>query len=364
MKKFSRILINPNFLCRSLTGIERFALETCQRLDSLLDGSIEFLIPLPLNAKTRPDFKNIKIIPLSKEIKSFPKWDMIEFPRLLKKYKAVALSFSNTAPLGKKTGLAFIHDIYPKDHPEDFLSLKEKLISIYSGFHYKNICKNARMIFTVSEFSKSRISQVYKCPADKIIVIPNGWEHIKSINEDVFPGNSDFLKKGTFYFTLGSLQKRKNLLWIARYAQKHPEEKFAISGKIVSGFESQDIEKLKTLSNVLLLGYVSDQQVKYLMKNCRAFVFPSYYEGFGIPPLEALACGAKIIVGKAASLPEIYGKTALYIDPENTNCNLSQMTDSFNPDQKDIESVLNEYRYDKAAKKLYNSIQQLNSGAK
>ena len=126
----------------------------------------------------------------------------------------------------------------------------------------------------------------------------------------------------------------------------------------------QDIEKLKTLSNVLLLGYVSDQQVKYLMKNCRAFVFPSYYEGFGIPPLEALVCGAKIIVGKAASLPEIYGNTALYIDPENTNCNLSQMTDSFNPDQKDIESVLNEYSYDKAAKKLYNSIQQLNSGAK
>ena len=363
MQKYSRILINPNFLCRSLTGIERFALETCSRLDKLLDGSIEFLIPLPANAKTKPEFKNIKIIPLSNEIKSFPKWDIIEFPRLLKKYKAQALSFSNTAPLGKKTGLSFIHDIYPKDCPEDFSNFKGKLISLYSCFHYKNICKNARMIFTVSEFSKQRISQVYKCPLEKIVVIPNGWEHIKSINEEVFSENSDFLKKGTFYFTLGSLQKRKNLRWIARYAKEHPEEKFAISGKIVSGFESEDIENLKNLPNVLLLGYVSDQQVKYLMKNCRAFIFPSYYEGFGIPPLEALASGTKIVVGNAASLPEIYGKTAIYIDPDNTNCNLSKMTDSFNPCQEDIENVLNEYSYDKAAKKLYTSILKINSGA-
>ena len=78
----------------------------------------------------------------------------------------------------------------------------------------------------------------------------------------------------------------------------------------------KDIAKLKELPNVKLLGYVSDGQVKWLMQNCKAFIFPSYYEGFGIPPLEALSVGAKIVVGNAASLPEIYKKSAYYIDPE------------------------------------------------
>lgn len=352
-------LINPNFLCRNLTGIERFAYETCKRLDMLLKPEDDIRIIIPSNAKTIPEYKNIKLIYSDKPLKSFPLWDLFQFACCCKRLKAIGINFSNTAPLGQSCGISFIHDIYAKQYPKDFISKKEKLVRLYSCFNYRNIARHAKKVLTVSEFSREQIMKVYKVSDKRIEVIPNGWEHFTDINCEPVESDTDFLTSGSFYFTLGSLQKRKNLGWIAKYAAAHPEEKFAISGKTVSGFVSGDIAALQTLANVKLLGYVSDSQVKWLMKNCKAFVFPSYYEGFGIPPLEALSVGAKIIVGKAASLPEIYKDSAVYIDPYNSDCDLNQLLSNLPADcNQTAQSVLKEYTYDKAAQKLYNILKQ------
>jgi glycosyltransferase involved in cell wall biosynthesis len=101
------------------------------------------------------------------------------------------------------------------------------------------------------------------------------------------------------------------------------------------------------------LGYLDDAKVKALMEKCRAFILPSYYEGFGLTPLEALSCGAEIIIANAASLPEIYGKTAHYIDPFDTNIDLEKLL------QEPVESpdgILEKYSYDTAAKQVYGLI--------
>ena len=111
------------------------------------------------------------------------------------------------------------------------------------------------------------------------------------------------------------------------------------------------------LSNIVFLGYVSDGEVKALMKNCAAFVFPSYYEGFGIPPLEALSTGAKIIVSDSASLPEIYGDTAAYINPYNTDCSLLELSEK-TVSKEAVERVLKKYTYRNAAERLYEILVQ------
>ena len=352
-------LINPNFLCRNLTGIERFAYETCKRLDLLLQPEDDVRIIIPSNANFVPEYKNIKLISSDKPLKSFPLWDLFQFSFWCKRLGATSLNFSNTAPIGQRCGISFIHDIYAKQYPQDFYSKKEKLIRLYSCFNYRNIARNAKKVLTVSEFSKQQIKKVYKVSDSLIDVIPNGWEHFNDVSFEEISNADGFLTPGSFYFTLGSLQKRKNLGWIAKYAATHPNEKFAISGKAVSGFVSDDISALQTLANVKLLGYVTDSQVKWLMKNCKAFVFPSYYEGFGIPPLEALSVGAKIIVGNAASLPEIYKNSAVYIDPYNTDCNLDDLLKHNSTDcNQPAALVLKEYTYDKAAQKLYNILKQ------
>ena len=348
-------LINSNFLCRNLTGIERFAFETCKRLDLLLQPEDDIRIIIPSNAKTVPEYKNIKIVKTNKQLKSFPLWDLFQFAHWCRRFKATGINFSNTAPLGRSCGISFIHDIYAKQYPQDFVSKKEKLVRLYSCFNYRNIARNAKKVLTVSDFSKEQIQKIYKTKETNIEVIPNGWEHFQNVKYEPPADSEGFLTPGTFYFTLGSLQKRKNLGWIAKYAVAHPKEKFAISGKAVSGFVSGDISVLKTLPNIKLLGYVTDSQVKWLMKNCKAFVFPSYYEGFGIPPLEALSVGAKIIVGNAASLPEIYQDSAVYIDPYNIDCNLEDLILHYPSNcNQAAQVVLNEYTYDKAAQKLYN----------
>lgn len=360
----TKILINGNFLCRSLTGIERFAYEICRQLDILLENKknevkFEISILVPQNAKVFPEYKNINSIISEKPLTSFPRWDMFYFAKMCKKHSSTGLNFSNTAPFGKKCGYAFLHDIYAHDFPQDFSSKKDRLIRAYSCFHYKNIAKKAKRIFTVSEFSKNQIQKAYNVEESRICVIPNGWDHFKSIEEDTgvfqeFP----VLTEKPFFFTLGSLQKRKNLKWISEYAKNHPEQIFAISGKTIGGMKSTEIGDLSALKNVILLGYVSDGEVKSLMKKCRAFVFPSYYEGFGIPPLEALSVGAQIIVAKSASLPEIYKKCAHYIAWDSTNCDLN---DILNEQVEDSADVLSEYTYENSAKKLF---EVLNGGSK
>ena len=347
-----KIIINGSFLCRNLTGIERFALEICKRLDSL-DKNNLFELYVPKDAKFIPELSNLKITISDSNLKKFPLWDHFTFPKYVRKQKSISLDFANLTSLFHP-GLVFIHDIYAKLYPQDFTSPKDKLRRFYMCWMYRHAVKKGKHIFTVSESSKNQIIETYKIKSDKISVIPNGWDHFTKIDED----NSVFstfptLKSKEYYFTLGSLQKRKNLIWLVQYAKTHPEELFAISGKAISGMVSNEIDNLQNLDNVILLGYVSDEQVKALMKNCKAFIFPSYYEGFGIPPLEALSVGAKIIVSDIPCFHEIYKNSAYYINPNNSDIDIE---DLLKLTVESPDTILDFYQYDNAAKKLYNEI--------
>ena len=93
--------------------------------------------------------------------------------------------------------------------------------------------------------------------------------------------------------------------------------------------------------------------MKALMRNCKAFIFPSFFEGFGIPPLEAMSVGAKVLVSNASCLPEIYGNSAIYIDPYNSDIDINEFL------KKPVDSpelVLEKYSFANTAKKIYADI--------
>jgi glycosyltransferase involved in cell wall biosynthesis len=353
-----KILINGDFFCRRLTGIERYAFEITNRLDSLISPG-EVSIIVPANAEI-PFFKNLEIIRHRKKIRSHLFWQMVTLQGFLLTHREYTiLEFGNTC-LPLAPGIIFLHDIYCAFYPEDFTGPRDKIIRLYNKWQYRLIAKKAKKIVTVSQFSKQQIGETYHVDPGRISVIYSSWNHFRTISADysVFDSYPALLQK-PFYFSLGSLSKRKNIRWITGYAAKHPDSCFALSGislpttRIRVPDSAAGPNDTPGPGNILLLGYLDDAKVKALMEKCRAFILPSYYEGFGLTPLEALSCGAEIIIANAASLPEIYGKTAHYIDPFDTNIDLEKLL------QEPVESpdgILEKYSYDTAAKQVYGLI--------
>lgn len=352
MKSNKIIAINGESFCRNLTGIERLAIEVTRYLDELANEN-QFELVIPQNAKNIPPFKKIKVVQLPVNASFIPKWTQIDFQKYVLKNKRITLDFANTMPYFSR-GFAFIHDIYFKLYSDDVKTKRDKLVQLYSNLMYRRIAKNARVIFTVSEYTKQTIIDNYCINADKIHVVYSGVSEYNKIEADfsIFE-RLPILKEKQFYFTLGSLSARKNLKWIANHAELFPNETFAISGKALQTDTPKELEKLKTLKNVVMTGYLSDGEVKALLTKCRAFVFPSHFEGFGLPPLEALSCGAKIVVSNATSLPEIYGKCAHYINPNEPNVDLEKL---LLEKTESSEKLLEKYTLKNTAKRMYSII--------
>ena len=349
----NKILINGYFLCRKITGIERYAIEITSRLDKLsIPG--EIFIIVPGNYNIIPDYKNITIIKYKKKIPHIL-WQMIYVQTFLFFNPGyIVMDFGNTC-LPFFPGIIFLHDIYCKLFPQDFTGFKDKIVRIYNCWQYSLIARKAKQIFTVSDYIKNQIINIYKTNPDKISVIYSSCDHFKKINADNSIFNDFSVLNKPFYFSLGSLSKRKNIRWIINYAKKNPDKLFAISGTSLPTVKTVELNN-KIPKNIILLGYLDDAKVKALMNKCRAFLLPSYYEGFGLTPLEALSCGAAIVISKAASLPEIYGNTAYYIDPYNTDIDLDKLLKQ-TVDKPD--KILNKYSYDISAEKIYKIIKQI-----
>jgi glycosyltransferase involved in cell wall biosynthesis len=350
-----KILINGDFFCRKLTGIERCAREITLHLDAISLKN-EIAIIVPANAPPLPSFKNLFVIRLKTKIKSHFLWQMLTLQFfLLTHTEYIVLDFGNTC-LPLSPGIVFLYDIYCEFFPEDFTSLRDRLGRLYYKLQYRLIAKLAKKIITVSNFSRNQITGTFRVNPEKITVVYASWNHFNTIQADysVFKNYPALFEK-KFYFSLGSLSKRKNITWIIEYAAKHPDSFFAISGTALPSVKVAALAAC-SLSNILLLGYLDDGKVKALMEKCKAFILPSYYEGFGLTPLEALSCGAQIIVANAASLPEIYGKAAHYIDPFDTGIDLDEL---LREPVEAPDALFEKYSSDKSAQKVYNIIKEI-----
>jgi glycosyltransferase involved in cell wall biosynthesis len=352
MNKYPGVVINGEFFCNNLNGIERVAYEITKRLDEISKKD-EIGIIISKDAKNVPYFKNLKVINYEKDIVSIPKWQQFILPKILRKMKAISFDFGNTCSLFYP-GISFLHDIYCEMFPGDFKTKREKHERFYFRILNRIIAYRAKKIITVSYFSRNQIVKAYHIKAEKIAVIYNGWNHFGYIDSDYTVFNNYPALSKPFYFSLGSLSKRKNIKWIIEYAAKNPASIFVISGSSLNTVKVDELSG-SIPPNVILLGYIDDSKVKALMTQCKAFIHPAYYEGFGIPPLEALSCGAQIIVAKAASLPEIYGNTAHYIDPFDTNVDLDEL---LKQPVDPPDEILKKYSFDTSARQVYKLIQE------
>ncbi len=172
----------------------------------------------------------------------------------------------------------------------------------------------AKKILTISEFSKDEICAIYRLPRNKVIVTYPGYDR-QRFNPKAKGQN----KYGDYILFLGTLQPRKNLeRLIEAFLGLKTDCKLVITGMINEGRGGWMNENIKASRKVILTGFIPDKEVPVLMANAKAYILPSLYEGFGIPPIEAMATGVPVVVSKVSSLPEICGDAAIYIDdPES-----------------------------------------------
>ncbi|WP_304160325.1 glycosyltransferase family 1 protein, partial [Fusobacterium ulcerans] len=250
----------------------------------------------------------------------------------------------NTAPI-INTGIVNICDISPKINPNFF----SKKFSIFYKVLYWFITKTSLKILTISNFSKVEIIENYKINPNKINVIHCGWQHMNGVIEDKKILEKLQLKNKEFYLGVSSINPNKNFKYIIELAKLYPEKIFVIVGKLNQKvFGNMDLEKV---NNIVWTGYVTDEELKALYKNTLGFIYPSFYEGFGIPPLEALACGCKkVYISNTSCLLEIFEDSVIYLNPYKVE-NILNETEIIK--EENIRKILNKYSWEKSAKKIH-----------
>lgn len=261
-------------------------------------------------------FKNLNhfIIPRKKipGHGTFRKFHLI--PKLIKKIKPdIVFETAHIGPfrVPKNTKKAvMIHDMTPILFPEFHI----KRSAIIHGIFLKNILKKADLIITASQNTKKDILKYSRTEA-KISTIPLGMDHMRKSKGLNSPTNKPYL------LYLGTIEPRKNLeMLINAFTELKKNHriphKLIIAGEI--GWKAKKIiNQAKQNKDIVLTGYLTENKKTNIYKNADIFIYPSIYEGFGLPPLEAMSYGIPVICSNNSSLKEIFGNNALLFDPKN-----------------------------------------------
>jgi glycosyltransferase involved in cell wall biosynthesis len=305
------LVVNCRFLSQKVTGTQKFAIEICKELYKEYKDTI-FIAPPSIVQKDIADTLNVKIVGIRfhkvVSLLGLPAnllWEQLFVPFYLRKYgsKLPLLNLVNVAPILYNYNYVVLHDTAFKKFPQFF----NKYFVILYNVLVPIILKKAQQIFTVSYFSKSEIENYYPFTKGKIKVIYNAIdENVKKNREDI--------QKEPYILTVGSLEPRKNISKLISAMNLNKNIKLIIVGdKNTKIFDNNDFNIES--NNIIFTGYIGDEQLKELYENATLFIYPSIYEGFGIPPLEAQNYGIPVIVSDIEVFREIYADSVYYVNP-------------------------------------------------
>lgn len=218
--------------------------------------------------------------------------------------------------------LLTVHDLSPLLMPEMY-DLKARLWHRF--INLKKLIKRANHILAVSEYTKNSLVERWQIAPENITVTPLGVDHKRYHAGLSVDGLRDVRNRyglpGEFYLYLGTIEPRKNLARIIEaYNQLDSDVSLVIAGKWGWKYNEiiKAIENSPKKRNIFVIGYVAEDDKPYLMKLATAFVWPSLYEGFGLPVLEAMSVGTPVITSHVTSIPEVVGDSAIMVDPYHT----------------------------------------------
>lgn len=336
------IYINGDFLNSEVGGIKRFSVEILKQLDNY---KLPIVVICNQHANTEElSFKNIRF----KKIKTLPHMFKVFMALYVKAKRAkICLNLANQGST-LFPGSCIIHDVRVCEELGTQTNKSEKRLK-------KNMRRNVtryKHIFCDSKFTLDRIKHFFpKIKSERLSVVYCGCDHLKN----VIPAKCDLFGGKGYYLSVASLYPHKNLAYIINLAKKYPNKNFVIVGKQLD--KVSGIENYKPLDNVHFTGKISDNELAYLYGNCLGFIFPSLYEGFGIPPLEAMTYGCKkIYLSNIPVLKEIYGDACFYFDPHD----ISTLDLDGNKviDETKIIECLSKYTWENTTKKIIEGLEK------
>lgn len=306
-------------------GIHRYAFEILKRIDAQEKVAKSFTIVVPRNLETYLTLSHITVKRIGRSVNNRVDkelWCHGDLPSYVKHHHGFGIDLTLAFPNWDQ-GLVGIDDCIYESYPEDNPGIKGFLSRKLYVKRVKQVAKNKNIkINTLSLFSKNELVNRYGIEAERIAIVPCGWEHVNYIHKDVDVLTEYNLEQRHYYFTLGSRYPHKNISWILRTAVLNKDSLFVVTG---TGEFLKEREELPKPDNVIFTGYLSDSKVMALMANSKALIQPSFCEGFGLPPLEALALGTPCLVSSGSCFPEIYGASVGYIDPKIPSSNLDEL---------------------------------------
>ncbi len=297
--------VNGRFYAARVTGVQRFALEVASRL--LADATLF----LPAGVEPPRDLP-----PGARVVRgrlAGHAWEQLELPGLARRAGCdTVLHMAGTAPLGASGDVLVVHDVLPLTHPRWFaLGFR-----VWRGVVLRRAAPRAGRVVTVSEWARREIVRTLGVPAERVVVAPQGLDpfHAPAAPDAVAEVRARRGLPGPFLLTVGAGDPRKNLPFLGRVLRRWRERGAEPPPLVVVGRPSPRLftsaEGWPGGVDVRVLGRVDDTELHALYTAASALCFPSLAEGFGRPPLEAVACGTPAVVADYAAAGEVLGGAA------------------------------------------------------
>lgn len=341
-----KVLIDSISLLSPLTGIGRYTYEISKYLKTKDELDLSFFYGYHskklIEQSEKSNIKNFKsIITKNQFVKKLARKILFYYSDVFPKTYDVywTPNFIPNPGIKAKKIITTIHDfsfILHKDHHP-----KERIEYFKNNF-YKNIY-NSDMIITGSNFTKDEILKRLDFDESKIKVIYHGINH--NIFKVIKNPNSKNKLPSKFILSVGSIEPRKNLLGLLK-AYNNMDKSIKEEYKLVlvgfKGWGNTEIMDIidNNQDNIHYIGFISDEELAKVYNLASLFVFPSFYEGFGLPPLESFACGTPVISSNLSSMPEICQDAAIYINPYNDK-NIKEKIEMVLKDKKLQKDMIN-----------------------